>query len=113
MLFYLFSFPIKEWGIRMSYRTGPCSLCSYFLQKNGGNGCHPGLNLTILNLISYKRMEEKDVIADTTLSIILSMSQSFNGTDLLKSSIGGGGGRQGGGVFGGVCSGGNRYDTLI
>ena len=73
-LLSLIIFPTEEWRRRMSYRTGPCSLCSYFLQKNGGNGCHPGLDLTILNLISYKRMEEKDVIADTTLSIILSLS---------------------------------------
>ena len=80
----------------MSYWTGPCCLCSHFLQKNGGKGCHagqdlvffnsyslqknggegchPGQDLVLFTLVSYKRMEEKDVIVDRTLSI--------SGTDL-------------------------------
>ncbi len=58
----------------MSYWTGPCCLYSHFLQKNGGEGCHRGQDLVYLTLISYRRMEEKDVIVDRTLSI--------SGTDL-------------------------------
>ena len=59
----------------MSYWTGPCCLYSYFLQKNGGKECHIGQDLVVFTLISYKRMEEKDVIVDRTLSIMFSMSQ--------------------------------------
>ena len=51
----------------MSYWTGPCFLYTYFLQKNGGEGCHTGQDLVVSNLISYKRMEGKDVILDRTL----------------------------------------------
>ena len=81
----------------MSYWTGPCCRHTYFLQKNGGEGCHTGQDLVIVlgssflllsykrmeekgchigqdlvivALISYKRMGEEDVIADRTLSIV-------------------------------------------
>ena len=59
-------------------------LYSYFLQKNGGKGCHRGQDLVFFTRISYKRMEEKDVIVDRTLSIIFLMSQRCDGTDLLS-----------------------------
>ena len=56
----------------MLYWTGPCCLNSYFLQKNGGEGCHTGQALAVFHLISYKRMEDKDAILDrTSLSLTL------------------------------------------
>ena len=60
-------FPTKEWRRRMSYRTGPCHRHYRFLQKNGGMGCRTGQDLIIVIVISYKRMEEKDVMLDRTL----------------------------------------------
>ncbi len=41
------------------------------LQKNGGKGCHTGQDLEFSILISYRRMEEKDVIVDRTLFSLL------------------------------------------
>ena len=55
----------------MLYWTGPCFLYSYFLQKNGGEGCRTGQDLIIVIAISYKRMEEKEVILDRTLLSLL------------------------------------------
>ena len=55
----------------MSYMTGPCCLYSYFLQKNGGKGCHTGQDLVFFTLISYKSIEEKGVILDRTLFSLL------------------------------------------
>ena len=66
----LLSFPTKEWREGMSYWTGPYRRYRHFLQKNGEKGCHIGQDLVVFTLISYKRMEEKDVIADRTLSIV-------------------------------------------
>ena len=74
----------------MSYRTGPCLFSFRFLQKNGGAGCHRGQDLVGFGLlwssfptkewwkrmspwtgpcviVSYERMEDKDVILDRTL----------------------------------------------
>ena len=78
-ILFSFHFPTKEWRRRMSYWTGPCFLF-IFLQKNGGEGCHTGQDLVFFTRISYKRMEEKDVIVDRTLSIILPIFQLSDGT---------------------------------
>ena len=50
----------------MSHRTGPSLHCFYFLQKNGGIGCHLGQDLVTILIIPYRRMEEKDAILGRT-----------------------------------------------
>ena len=39
----------------------------FFLQKNGGIGRHVGQDLVFFAFISYRRMEEQDVISDRAL----------------------------------------------
>lgn len=57
----------------MSCRTGSW-LCFYFLQKNGGIGCHLGQDHVSMLIIPYRRMEEKDAIPGRTLSNVFSLS---------------------------------------
>ena len=83
-LFSLLLFPTKEWRRRMLYWTGPYHRYRYFLQKNGVKGCHIGQDLVVFTLISYKRMEEKDVIADRTLSIVKVLTMWWHRPALLS-----------------------------
>ena len=82
-LFTLNPFPTKEWGKGCHTGQDLVYVEFHFLQKNGGEGCHRGQVLVLsfpikewrrrmsswtgpCFMVSYKRMEDKDVMLDRT-----------------------------------------------